>query len=43
MAKSVSRKIGEEPIELRSLDVCPVLEINQESEEDSIKVRSTHT
>lgn len=42
MAKSISRKIGEEPIELRPLDVCPMLEVDEESEEDSIKLRSAH-
>ena len=42
MAKPVGGKVGEETIELRSLDVCSVLEVNKEGEEDCIEFGSTH-
>ena len=43
MAESVRRKIGEEPIELSPFDVHPMLEIDEEGEEDSIKLSSPNT
>ena len=42
MAESVGRKIGEEPIELSPFDVCPMLEIDEEGEEDGIKLSSAN-
>ena len=43
MAESVGRKIGEEAVELRPLDVRPVLEVDEEGEENGIKLRTTNT